>query len=592
MNRADPDPVLTRWCSDAIFGAFQAYHDHFKEITARARTRFATRDWHRGQQDALERLEVVSEVVRQVVMILLAQLGPAVRDKALWARMKEMYSASARDLAEVELAETFFNSVTRQIFATVGIDPNIEFVAPLAEPLAHGDRVCQRWIRDGTTEELFARILQSFDFGAPFRDLQSDAREAAARFDRHFQALGGAPVDTIELANAIFYRGKGAYLVGRARRGDEISPVILALLHPEEGIHLDAVLLTEREARIVFSFTRTYFRAQVERPRDLVAFLRSFLPTKRVSELYISIGYNKHGKTELYRELRASLASTHARFERAEGERGMVMMVFTLPPLDLVFKVIRDRFAPPKSTTRAEVKQKYDLVFRQDRAGRLVDAQEFEHLAFDADRFDPRLLSELLAQAGECVRREGAQVIVNHLFVQRRVIPLNLYIRNVSFSAARDAVMDYGQCIKDLAATNTFPGDLLLKNFGVTRAGRVIFYDYDELTLVTACNFRDLPTAREEMDEMRGEPWFFVDEHDVFPEEFLQFLGLPPELEQVFLAAHGDLLTAAYWREIQQRLRAGEIVHIFPYEQSRRLYPESRRAIPPEARTLAPPPDA
>jgi isocitrate dehydrogenase kinase/phosphatase len=267
-------------------------------------------------------------------------------------------------------------------------------------------------------------------------------------------------------------------------------------------------------------------------------------------------------------------------------------MVFTLPPLDLVFKVIRDQFAPPKSTTRAEVKQKYDLVFRQDRAGRLVDAQEFEHLAFDADRFDPRLLSELMAQAGECVRRDGAQVIVNHLFVQRRVIPLNLYIRNVSFSAARDAVLDYGQCIKDLAATNTFPGDLLLKNFGVTRAGRVIFYDYDELTLVTACNFRDLPTAREEMDEMRGEPWFFVDEHDVFPEEFLQFLGLPPELEQVFLAAHGDLLTAAYWREIQQRLRAGEIVHIFPYEQSRRLYPESRRAIPPEARTLAPPPDA
>jgi isocitrate dehydrogenase kinase/phosphatase len=184
---------------------------------------------------------------------------------------------------------------------------------------------------------------------------------------------------------------------------------------------------------------------------------------------------------------------------------------------------------------------------------------------------------------------DGAQVIVRHLFVQRRVIPLNLYIHNVSFSSARDAVLDYGQCIKDLAATNTFPGDLLLKNFGVTRAGRVIFYDYDELVLVTGCNFRELPAPREEMDEIRGEPWFFVDEHDVFPEEFLQFLGLPPELERVFLAAHGDLLTAAYWREIQQRLRAGEIVHIFPYEQERRLYPEQGRSASPAVRLTAHP---
>jgi isocitrate dehydrogenase kinase/phosphatase len=574
MSSTALDPAVTRWCADAIGGAFTAYHRHFRQITARARVRFASRDWYGHQQDALERLKIVSDVVQQVVMVLRAQLGPPVHDKALWIRMKEHYSATVATLPDAELAETFFNSVTRRIFATVGIDPNIEFVAPLSEPVLEAGRVFATWVRHDDTEELVRRILHDFPLGAPYRDSLLDARLAAERIDRHFEALGdGAPVDAVDLVRSVFYRGKGAYLVGRLRRGGEITPIIFAFLHPEDGIHLDAVLLTDREARIAFSFTRSYFHVDVERPRDLIAFLKSILPSKRLSELYISIGYNKHGKTELYREILTSLAEPDARFERAKGDRGMVMVVFTVLALDIVFKVIRDRFGPPKSTTRDEVKQKYGLVFRHDRAGRLVDAQEFEHLAFDADRFDPALLSELIAEAGEAVRVEGGRVIIDHLFVQRRVTPLNLYIRDADFPAARDAVLDYGQCIKDLAATNTFPGDLLLKNFGMTRSGRVIFYDYDELALVTDCRFRDFPAARDEMDEMRCEPWFFVDERDIFPEEFPRFLCFPPELEAAFLAAHGDLFTAAYWREIQERLRTGEIVDIFPYEQGLRLHP-------------------
>ncbi|HYX92940.1 MAG TPA: bifunctional isocitrate dehydrogenase kinase/phosphatase, partial [Myxococcaceae bacterium] len=479
MKPAPLDPAVTRWCADAICGAFTEYHRHFRQITARARQRFASRDWAGHQQDALERLEIVSDVVHQIVMVLRAQLGPPVRDKGLWERMKELYCGLAAALPEVELAETFFNSVTRRIFDTVGVDPKIEFVAPLSEPMAEGAPIFSTWVRRGSTEELLTRILRDFPLGARYRDPAADARLGAERIDRYFQSLGeGVAIDAIDLVRSVFYRGKGAYLVGRAHRRGWVSPIILAFLHPDEGIHLDAILLADREARIAFSFTRSYFHVEVDRPRELIAFLKSILPTKRLSELYISIGYNKHGKTELYREILAALAKPEARFERAEGDRGMVMLVFTLSPLDMVFKVIRDRFAPPKSTTRDEVKQKYGLVFRQDRAGRLVDAQEFEHLAFDAARFDPALLSELLAEAGDAVHLQGGQVIIDHLFVQRRVTPLNLYIRDADFSAARDAVLDYGQCIKDLAATNTFPGDLLLKNFGVTRSGRVIFYDY------------------------------------------------------------------------------------------------------------------
>jgi isocitrate dehydrogenase kinase/phosphatase len=336
-------------------------------------------------------------------------------------------------------------------------------------------------------------------------------------------------------------------------------------------VYVDAALPSAPSASIVFSFTRSYFHVEVDRSSALIAFLKSILPQKPLSELYIAIGYNKHGKTVLYRELAAHLAGTTDRFEPARGDRGMVMIVFTLRSLDVVFKVIRDRIAPPKSVTRQEVMQKYALVFRHDRAGRLVDAQEFEHLVFERSRFAPELLDELLAEAGETVRVEGDQVLIRHLYAERRVTPLNLFIRERDEWSSRDALLEYGQAIRDLAATNTFPGDLLLKNFGVTRTGRVIFYDYDELCLVTECNFRDLPRARDDDDETSGEPWFYVGESDVFPEEFLRFLGLPERLRGAFLAAHGEILTADFWRRMQARHRAGEIVDIFPYRDAQRL---------------------
>jgi isocitrate dehydrogenase kinase/phosphatase len=262
---------------------------------------------------------------------------------------------------------------------------------------------------------------------------------------------------------------------------------------------------------------------------------------------------------------------TADRFEPAWGEKGMVMAVFTLPSFNVVFKIIKDRFPYPKTTTRQEVRAKYQLVFKHDRAGRLIDAQEFEHLEFDRARFDEGLLAELLADAAGSVSVQGDRVVIRHLYTERRVTPLNLYVRQAPQAAAREAVLDYGRAIKDLAATNIFPGDLLLKNFGVTRHGRVIFYDYDELCALTDCRFRDLPQAASHDEELSAEPWYYVDDDDIFPEEFLQFLGFPPPLRALFLEAHGDLLTADFWRGMQARLRAGEIVDIFPYKPARRL---------------------
>src|SRR5947199_2680404 len=292
---------------------------------------------------------------------------------------------------------------------------------------------------------------------------------------------------------------------------------------------------------IIFSFARSYFHLETGKSRALVSFLKSIMPLKHIAELYISLGYNKHGKTELYRDLRRHLGRSTDKFDIARGDRGMVMSVFTLPSYDVVFKVIKDTFDSPKTTTRRDVMERYQLVFRHDRGGRLVDAQEFEHLRFDKDRFSPELLAELLHVAANTVSVDGDSVVIDHLYTERRLTPLNLYFREVDGELAHEAVIDYGQAIKDLAATNIFPGDILLKNFGVTRHGRVVFYDYDELCLLTDCTFRDLPQARDLDEEFEAEPWFYVGPHDVFPEEFLNFMGLEGERREVFLQAHGDL---------------------------------------------------
>ncbi len=423
-----------------------------------------------------------------------------------------------------------------------------------------------------SSQALLRRVLEAYAFAAPYQDLARDVRVAAIELDAALRELPDAqPVDAVEVLEPVFFRGKGAYLVGRLRRGRHTTPLCLALVHEEGGVVLDAILFTEEDLSIVFSFTRSYFLVDGERPQDLVAFLSGLMPRKRWSELYTALGYNKHGKTELYREIVRHLESSGDAFVPARGDRGMVMSVFTLAGLDVVFKVIRDRFRPPKQTTRQEVMDRYRHVFQHDRAGRLVDAQDFEQLAFPRARFSPEVLADLIAECGEGVRVLGDRVAIRHLYVERRVTPLNLFVRKQDEWTARRAVIDFGRALRDLAATGTFPGDLLTKNFGVTRHGRVIFYDYDELTRVTECVFRDLPSGGEG-EETAGEPWFYVGEQDIFPEELLPFLGFPGRLRDTFLEVHGELLGARWWREIQERLRAGEIVDIFPYREEQRLH--------------------
>jgi len=556
-----------------IFAAFGDFKQQFQAVTRRAQSRFERRDWHAMQHDAAERLELYSRVIARLVAEIRALLDASVRHKKLWAVMKVVYSGLIADGADFELAETFFNSATRRIFTTVGVDPKIEFLfSDFDTPPLVGDSIYNTYSTGNGLTEVIRDLLTACEFSVPFEDLDRDARRAARAIECERRTLDiTRPIDAVEMIRSVFYRNKGAYLVGRIRSGDHTMPLTLALHNGDRGLFVDAALLAEDEVSIVFSFTRSYFHVDVDRPHELIAFLKSIMPRKPVAELYNAIGYNKHGKTELFRDLMAHIQQSTDPFEIARGERGMVMIVFTLPSFDVVFKVIRDTFAYPKTITRREVMNRYQLVVMHDRAGRLADVQEFEHLAFPRRRFSDELLNELASGAADTVTIGERIVDIQHLYTQRRMVPLNLYLREVDRTEAGDAVIDYGQAVKDLAATNIFPGDMLLKNFGVTRHGRVVFYDYDELCPVTDCSFREMPQARDFDEEFSAEPWFYVGPHDVFPEEFITFMGLAGQQRDAFLKTHGDLLTTPYWSDIQARHRAGEVMDIIPYRRSRRL---------------------
>jgi isocitrate dehydrogenase kinase/phosphatase len=559
-----------------LLRAYEEYTRAFREITRRAPARFSKRDWHGTRTDALERLELYRHRLDPAIRDLESLFGEGVSDVALWTAMKALFARLAANRQDLELAETFFNSASRRIFHTVGVDSRAEFVSsePPALPLDAAAAFLVSFDGSAGTGVILERALSAVPIAAAWEDLARDAALGAAKLDADLTQAWGVPgFDALDLLRPVFYRGKGAYLVGRVRSGGRQRPLVLALLNPTGGVVVDAVLCDEDDASIVFSFTRSYFHVDAEYPAALVAFLETLMPKKPVGELYNALGFNKHGKTELYRDLLRHLASSDDRFVEAPGARGMVMLVFTLPSYDVVFKVIRDSFAPPKTASRSDVLDKYRLVFRHTRAGRLADVQEFEHLSFPVARFDPALLQALLKGAAETVEVRGEEVVLHHLYTVRRLTPLDLYLRDASPERACSAIVDFGEAIRDLAKANIFPGDLLPKNFGLTRHGRVVFYDYDEISFLTVVNFRELPAGADE-DTGGLEPSFYVGENDVFPEEFLTFMGLRGAALPAFLERHSDLLEVRFWLDTQRRERAGEIVDVFPYATERRLRPD------------------
>lgn len=574
MKAPPSDSRLANQAASLIHGGVDDYMGRFSQITRRAPARFQNLDWAGGQRDALLRLDLYVGVVDRVTAHLQQLMDQRSQDRMLWAAIKAVYSAYITDRDDREVAETFYNSVTRRVFHTVGVDKAVEFVdSDFTEPPAgSSDSVFFTLKRRESTARLVEDILNAFGHFGGYRSRREDALEAASRIDARLDELGAQPVvGRAEIVSSVFYRGTAAYIVGLLYSGSLRVPLVIALRNGHSGVFIDAVLLTEDDVSILFSFTRAYFHTEFERPYDLVRFLALLMPRKQIAELYMSIGLHKHGKTELYRELSGHLAGSSGMFEHASGIPGLVMIVFTMPGLDYVFKVIRDSFPASKQTTRAKVINKYRLVFHHDRAGRLIDAHDFQHLKFKRDRFGAELAEELLGEAADSVRVEGDSIVINHLYIERRVVPLDVYAREATETEASRAVIDYGQAVKDLASANIFPGDLLTKNFGVTRHGRVVFYDYDEISPLVEIRFRPMPEPKDDYEAMSDEPWFAAGPKDVFPEEHEVFLGVGEDLARIFKTSHGDLFEVGPWVEIQRRVKAGELLEVAAYADRTRL---------------------
>jgi len=561
-----------REAAAAIVAAFARYNAEFRAITRRAPARFDSRDWKGSQADVVERLDLYGRLVAETAQAMRALLGTGALDFALWRAIKDDYAARIVGLADPEFLKTFFSSITRRLFGTVGVNASIEFFVLDLDPLrgAGTEALARRYPNRGSLALLFEQILSDYRFRTPWRDFEGSVGHVKTDVELELARLAERrPIVDVEIIRPVFYQMSRAYLVGRINGEGWRLPLAIAIRNGPKGVLVDAVMLRESDVSILFSFTRSYFHVDLERVADAVLFLHSILPAKPVSEIFTVLGRAKQGKTERFREIFRHLGSSPDRFVRAPGERGMVMACFTLENFDVIFKVIRDRFPAVKDIRREEVMAKYDLVFKHDRAGRLVDAQEFRRIRLPRARFAPDLLEELTTECAQNVQIDGEDLNVAHAYIERRMIPLNLYLRTATPEQAELAVVDYGQAIRDLAYTNIFPGDLLLKNFGVTRHSRVIFYDYDELCRVTDCRFRDLPQAGSDEDEMRAEPWFHVADNDVFPETFLRFLGFEDRAREVFLDKHGEVLEAGWWRALQERLTAGDLVEVLPYHPHR-----------------------
>ena len=569
--------------ADVIRRALDAHQARVRELTRWVKRRFENRDWAGIRRVTVERVDLPNETISDTVESLREQLGDPIDDRRMWAALKQAYTGLILGRDDFEIAQTFFNSLVRRVFPHDGVDPGIDYtVDEFPLPFRGWEMASARMYAVHRVDaRVLCRVLEDAGFEIPFRDLEGDAALAAARFEQGLiEALGTPEIEALDVLRPIFFRNKGAYVIGRARKGERVVPLLLALSN-EDGLAVDAVLATENEASVVFSFARWYFHVDVASPREVIGFLKSILPKKRTAELYVSLGYKKHGKTEFYRELMANIAASDDLFVEPPGQAGLVMEVFTLPSYEFVFKVIKDEFPPQKNTTRAKVMERYRTVQLHDRVGRLVGFQEFEHLRFPRARFSPPLLERLLEVASETVSANGDEVTIRHCYVERRVIPLDVYVQESPEEAAEAAVVDWGQCLKDLAAANIFPGDVLVKNFGVTRHGRILSYDYDELCQLTDCNFRKIPAPRNEEEELAAEAWFAVDEHDVFPEELRTFLGLQGRLREAFLREHSDLFEVEIWQRLQELHRKGETVSFYPYGRERRLRNGEPATAPP-----------
>ncbi|MDR2853278.1 MAG: bifunctional isocitrate dehydrogenase kinase/phosphatase [Burkholderiaceae bacterium] len=582
----------------AIVDGFNRHYRLFRAESARAKHRFETADWHGQQRGQRERIEFYSLRVKEAVARLEKEFKAGELPVSVWHQIKLHFVGLLVDHHQPELAESFFNSVTSQILRRAYYLNDFMFVRPAisTEYIEPRDAPTYRpyYPARETLADSVQRMLEDFALLGHWAHLRLDAQHVAHAILGRFHHVKLRANFQLQVLSGLFYRNKGAYAVGKVINGYMEIPFALAVLHDEQGhFYVDAALFGEDALQLLFSFARAYFMVDMEVPSAYVQFLRSLMPHKPRAELYNALGLAKQGKTLFYRDFLSHLNYSSDKFRIAPGIKGMVMLVFDLPSFPFVFKIIKDFYPPQKDTSREQIQGKYLLVKQHDRVGRMADTLEYSEVAFPLERFEPELVEELQKYAPSQIEIDdrGGQgepeLVLKHAYIERRMIPLNLYLQEALDQIAQPespeheqharaqierSVIEYGNAIKDMVAANIFPGDMLWKNFGVARGGKVVFYDYDEIEYLTDCNFRRVPPPRTEEDELSGEIWYAVGPKDVFPETFGPFLLGSDVVREVFMAHHADLLDPDFWQYHKERIRAGQLLDVFPYDESLRFH--------------------
>jgi isocitrate dehydrogenase kinase/phosphatase len=577
--------------AQTILDGFDRHYRLFRQYSREGKDCFEHADWNRASQVSRERIQGYEKRVRETVDTLMENYPEAASNSELWPRIKIVFIGKLINHRQAECAETYYNSVACRVLHRDYYNSEYIFWRPAisTEHLEGRSPIYRSYYpeSDGMRRSLL-KILTHFELTTPFENLRRDIRylERAIN-ERRTSTWKAKPNFQVQVLDSLFFRNKAAYIVGRIINGDTRQPFIIPLLRNDDGsMTVDSLLLRQKDVAVLFSFSRAYFLVDMEVPSAYVSFLLSIMPGKSVVDLYAMLGLQKQAKTLFYRELQHHLRHSRDNFQVAPGVKGMVMLVFTLPSFQFVFKLIKDRFDPPKTSSREEVKEKYLLVKNHDRVGRLADTLEYSNVAIPLERIEPALLQQLHENAADSLEIDGEQLIIRHIYIERRMEPLDNYLAQATPAERKLAIRDYGNAIRDMAGANIFPGDMLKKNFGVTRHNRIVFYDYDEICYITECNFRRVPPPRDYDDMMSDQPWYSVEENDVFPETFGPFFFADPADMAMFKQDHEDLMTAEWWRQTRDCILADNLPDVFPYPAKRRFVNrygrvKSRRLITP-----------
>lgn len=596
-----PTPLDPQSVAGMILNGFNRHYALFRYGAQRAKSLFESGDWHGIEQLSKERIEYYDMRVRECLVQLepllkkplpqppqpstpldqSAAVDMTLEQTRFWQAVRHHYVALLTDHQQPECAETFYNSVSCRVLHRDYFHNDFLFVRPaIATEYLDSKRPVYR-VYYPTTQGLRAlltKLIADFGLACGFEDLPRDigrlARAAVSDLRSRLARTSGHRLASdcqLHVLGSLFFRSQTAFIIGRLINQGRVYPFAIPLVRNVAGqIVLDALLNEEADISTLFSFTRAYFLVDMEVPAAYVSFISNLLPGKPKAEIYTMLGLQKQGKTLFYRDFLQHLAHSHDVFDAAPGIRGMVMLVFTLPSYPYVFKLIKDDISK-EGMTRETVRTKYQLVKLHDRVGRMADTWEYSQVALPLARFSEALITELERVAPSQIERQSDQLVIKHVYIERRMTPLNLYLGDAPKSLRHKAIRDYGDAIRELAAANIFPGDMLYKNFGVTRLGRVVFYDYDEIQKMTEMSFREIPPAPNEEAEMASEPWYAIHANDVFPQEFATFLLGNPEIRDVFKQHHSELLTAKWWQVCRTKVAQGVIEDPAPYPANRRL---------------------